>query len=148
VKQARTLDEDGSEVGLQYAALPWRRAPALEVMLITSRESRRWVIPKGWPMPGLTPSEAAAQEAYEEAGLSGRVDPEPLGVYRYEKGLKERGLRTRVEVHAMEVYAQAPTWPEYKQRETRWFPAAVAAARVDEPELQELIRQFARGSGA
>jgi 8-oxo-dGTP pyrophosphatase MutT (NUDIX family) len=144
VKQVRTVDDDGAEVGLQYAALPWRRAPALEIMLITSRETRRWVIPKGWPMEGRSPPEAAAQEAYEEAGLTGKVSEEPLGVYRYAKGLKAGDLRTRVEVHAMEVEAQASTWPEQKQRETRWFPAAVAAARVDEPELQELILAFAK----
>ena len=60
MKQARVLDDDGAEVGLQYAALPWRRAPALEVMLITSRETRRWVIPKGWPIPGSTAAQSAA----------------------------------------------------------------------------------------
>ena len=144
MKQARVLDDDGAEVGLQYAALPWRRAPALEVMLITSRETRRWVIPKGWPIPGSTAAQSAAQEAFEEAGLTGRVSDAPLGVYRYDKGLKAGELRCRVEVHAMEVEAQAKTWPEQSQRETRWFPAAVAAARVDEPELQSLIKRFAK----
>jgi 8-oxo-dGTP pyrophosphatase MutT (NUDIX family) len=137
--------DDGTQLGLQFAALPWRRAPALEVMLITSRETKRWVIPKGWPMQGRSPAEAAAQEAFEEAGLKGRVAEEPIGVFHYDKGLKDGGgLRCRVEVYAMQVEGQAATWPEQKQRQTRWFPAAVAAARVDEPELQTLIRKFAK----
>jgi 8-oxo-dGTP pyrophosphatase MutT (NUDIX family) len=137
--------EDGAPLGLQFAALPWRRAPALEVMLITSRETKRWVIPKGWPMQGRSPAEAAAQEAFEEAGLNGRVDEDPMGVFHYDKGLKAGGwLRCRVEVYPMQVEGQAASWPEQKQRQTRWFPAAVAAARVDEPELRDLIRKFAK----
>ncbi|MBZ0261802.1 MAG: hypothetical protein K8F90_14530, partial [Hyphomicrobiales bacterium] len=58
----------------QYAALPWRQAPSLELLLITSRETRRWVIPKGWPMPEKSPAESAAQEAYEEAGIRGQIE--------------------------------------------------------------------------
>ncbi len=144
MKPTLIAHSDGTHFGLQFAALPWRRAPALEVMLITSRETKRWVIPKGWPMQGRSPADAAAQEAFEEAGLKGPVADEMIGVYHYDKGLKDGGLlRCRVEVYSMQVESQASTWPEQKQRETRWFPGAVAAARVYEPELQDLIRRFA-----
>src|SRR3954470_23354950 len=75
---------------IQYAALPYRRRAdgAMEILLVTSRETKRWVIPKGWPIKGRRPHVAAAREALEEAGLVGRVDKEPIGTYRYNKRLK------------------------------------------------------------
>src|SRR3569623_26252 len=70
----------------QFAALPWRRMPdgSVKVLLITSRGSRRWVIPKGWPMPDRSPAQAAAQEAYEEAGVVGTPADKALGAYAYD----------------------------------------------------------------
>src|SRR5688572_29754225 len=84
---------------VQYAALAWRAAVdgERELLLATSRDTRRWVIPKGWPISGLAPQESAAREAYEEAGVTGRADPAPLGVYPYEKSRKD-GRRDPVEV--------------------------------------------------
>ena len=77
-----------ADVSQQYAALPWRNAQGFEILLITSRETRRWVIPKGWPMPGNSPAESAAQEAYEEAGIRGKIAVQAIGHYGYRKRLR------------------------------------------------------------
>jgi 8-oxo-dGTP pyrophosphatase MutT (NUDIX family) len=131
----------------QVAALPVRcRAPhAPAVLLITSRETRRWVIPKGWPMPGRTDAEAAACEAYEEAGLRGRIDPEPVGHYTYLKRLARRSVPVSVDVYLMHVDDQAGNWPEAAERHRRWLAPQAAAALVQEPELSALLS--AAGSG-
>ncbi|MDD3837362.1 MAG: NUDIX hydrolase [Phenylobacterium sp.] len=129
----------------QYAALPWRRDAdgRIEILLITSRETRRWVIPKGWPITGLSGSETAAQEAIEEAGVTGDVWTEPVGGYDYDKRLKSRALQpVEVEVFPLAVREEHATWPEKGQRERRWFPAAEAAGLVAEPRLAELMREF------
>jgi len=128
----------------QYAALPWRQAQGLEILLITSRETRRWVIPKGWPIPEKNAAESAAQEAYEEAGIRGQMSALALGHYIYRK--RQRGgarKRFRVEVFAMEVTEVLDLWPEAHERARQWLSPAEAAARVDEPELAALIRAFA-----
>ncbi|MFC3079051.1 NUDIX hydrolase [Phenylobacterium terrae] len=129
----------------QYAALPWRKAAdgRIEVMLITSRETRRWVIAKGWPITGLNPGDSAAQEALEEAGVTGDVWAEPVGAYDYEKRLKGGELQpVEVEVFPLRVLEELEAWPEKGQRERRWFAAAEAAGLVAEPRLAELIREF------
>ncbi len=131
---------------IQYAALPWRRCEdgAVEVLVITSRETRRWVIPKGWPINGLEPGAAAAQEAFEEAGVSGAPPGPELGVYHYDKRLKSGPAQfMRVSVFPLEVGKEHNDWPEKAQREKRWTTAAQAADLVDEPELRILLRAFA-----
>ena len=130
---------------VQSAILPWRRRTSggIEVLVITSRETRRWVLPKGWPMKDRTPAEAAAQEAYEEAGVTGETDPEPIGDYGYGKRLPGGVVQdVRVAVFAMEVFVEQMAWPERDQREKLWTSQAEAAELVDEPELQDLIRTF------
>ena len=134
--------EDGVPIGQQIAALPYRTEPQLQVMLITSRETGRWVIPKGWPMKGRTDAEAAAQEAWEEAGLKGRIEAEPAGAYHYDKVRKEGPLRCRVAIHPLLAVAQAQSWPEQGQRETRWFTPGEAALLVAEPELADFLTKF------
>jgi len=128
----------------QIGALPWRRREgALEVLLVTSRETRRWVIPKGWPMIGRSDPEAAATEAWEEAGVKGMIDPVPIGGFTYEKRLKDDSHRAcRVKVYPLEVTAEREDWPEADERERRWMDAAAAAAAVAEPELAGLIAAF------
>lgn len=126
----------------QCGALPFRvdDAGRIEVLLVTSRETRRWVIPKGWPIRKLRASETAAREAYEEAGLAGPVSTEPYGVYTYEKRLKSRAfVPCAVDVYLMQVEKEQKRWPERNERERRWFDAPTAAALVDEPELSDLI---------
>jgi 8-oxo-dGTP pyrophosphatase MutT (NUDIX family) len=131
----------------QHGALPYRRTPdgELEVMLVTSRETRRWVIPKGWPMKKLKPFATAAREAYEEAGLGGAISREALGSFTYQKRMKSRRyVDCKVDVYAMEVSKEAKRWPERDERERRWFEPAVAARRVKEPELADIILQLPR----
>jgi 8-oxo-dGTP pyrophosphatase MutT (NUDIX family) len=133
-----------ADVSQQYAALPWRRAPSFEILLITSRETRRWVIPKGWPMSGKSAAGSAAQEAYEEAGIRGEMTAQTIGYYGYSKRLRGGARkRFRVEVFAMEVTEILDLWPEAHERARRWLSPGEALALVEEPELAALIRAFA-----
>lgn len=126
---------------LQTGALPWRlskrRKP--EVLLVTGRRSGRWMIPKGWPMAGRSLADAAAREAFEEAGISGTVDPRPLGSFHHSK----RGFfgTTDIEilVHSLSVEKELSDWPERAERDRQWFPLKKALAAVDSDELKELI---------
>ncbi|HTI67256.1 MAG TPA: NUDIX hydrolase [Caulobacteraceae bacterium] len=128
---------------VQYAALPYRQAGEVEILLVTSRETRRWVIPKGWPMKGKKPHAAAAREALEEAGVTGRIGRSALGAYPYVKWLGNGApAPCRVRVFPLEVMRERNVWPEMGQRERRWFSVPDAAAAVDEPELAELILTF------
>jgi 8-oxo-dGTP pyrophosphatase MutT (NUDIX family) len=135
--------------GHQYAALPMlRQAGALQVILVTSRETGRWVLPKGWAEPGLSGAELAAKEAYEEAGLRGAIGPQPLGSYGYMKRLPaEADLPCRVVVFGLEVNEMLEDWPERQQRQRRSFPPGEAAALVAEPELAALLRALAGTTG-
>lgn len=129
----------------QVAALPWRgRGEALRILLVSSRETRRWVIPKGWPMKDRSDPDAAAQEAYEEAGLKGVIAAQPFGEYPYLKRLKNGQARLiNVDVFPFEVSAQLETWPEQGQRTLEWMTPVEAALAVQEPELRDLIARFA-----
>ena len=128
----------------QIAALPYRveEDGQVRVLLITTRETRRWVIPKGNPIRGLAAHEAAAHEALEEAGVSGIPCPTPIGVFTYWKR-RRNGTQRRadVEVFPLAVTDQAEDWPEQDERDTRWFSVAEAAA-VTESELSQLIASF------
>jgi 8-oxo-dGTP pyrophosphatase MutT (NUDIX family) len=137
--------EPDREPRAQFAALPWRRAAdgGVEVLLITSRETRRWVIPKGWPIKGKSSAKSAAQEAFEEAGVTGKLKKRPMGTYAYDKRLKNGRLqRVRVTVFGLEVEAEAESWPEAGQREKLWTSPAEAARVVEEPELMVLLATF------
>lgn len=129
----------------QVAALPWRRKNSgkVEIMLITSRDTGRWVLPKGWPEPGEALWDAAAREAREEAGLKGRMATDEAGRYHYDK-LKASGeiLHCEVAVFPLEVQAVAGKWPEKGQRKRAWVSAKEAAERVREPELSTLLKNF------
>ena len=129
----------------QFAVLPFRYTEEgqLQVMLLTSRETRRWVIPKGWPMRRRKPPDVAAQEAYEEAGLIGKiVGKRPIGSYHYSKQLPLRDeILCEVLVFLFRVERQLEDWPEKVQRETRWFEPSVASRLVDEGGLAELLRR-------
>jgi 8-oxo-dGTP pyrophosphatase MutT (NUDIX family) len=130
-------------VGIQYAALPYRiEGRQLQILLITSRETRRWVIPKGWPMGGLAPQEAAATEAAEEAGIVGRVEAKPIGSYRYLKRSKRNENAVQVIVFPFLVENHVETWREQGQRAMQWFSWRKAASLVAEPDLRRLIREL------
>ena len=131
---------------VQFAALPWRigEGRRREVMLLTTRETRRWIIPKGWPMKGRKPAEVASQEAYEEAGLVGQiVGKRPLGNSHYEKRLAKKAILCEVRVFLFRVERQLDDWPEKGQRACKWFDAEEAAALVEEGGLAEILDRFA-----
>lgn len=134
----------GTETRTQYAALPWREKEAsVEILLATSRDTRRWVIPKGWPMKGRKPHIVAAIEAVQEAGLNGVIEKTKIGEYHYRKRISaEVSVQCLVEVYPLRVQRQRKKWPEKKQRVTQWFTQKVAAGLVDEPELRDLILAF------
>lgn len=122
------------------------RDPATgEVLMVTSRGTGRWIIPKGWPMPGRSLAEAALQEAWEEAGVRAAGARE-LGSYRYDK-TQDEGFSIPVEVRVFLVPVDRldDHWPEQAQRDRRWFAPATAAALVAEPELAGLLMSMARG---
>ena len=129
----------------QYGVIAWKESDGggRQVLLITSRDTKRWVIPRGNPIPGLSPPEAAAQEAWEEAGIKGETDSEAIGAYPYDKRrLGGLLVPAEVQVFAMRVSEEAESWPEAKQRERRWFSPAEAAEAVDEKELGALLARL------
>ena len=128
----------------QVAALPfrWTGSGAVQILLITSRETGRFLIPKGWPMKRLSDPDAAAREAYEEAGVVGKIQNQPIGDYVYWKRLESRFELLKVAVYPLEVHKQRGDWPEKGVRQCRWLSCADAAALVDEPGLVALLRQF------
>ncbi|CVI64448.1 NUDIX hydrolase (plasmid) [Agrobacterium leguminum] len=128
----------------QFAALCVRSAELadgdVEVLLITSRETGRWVIPKGWPMEKKKPHQVAKQEAWEEAGIRGRVSKKPFGHYSYDKKIsRDERLSCLVQVHLLTVSGVEDEFPEQGQRLKKWCSPADAALAVNEPELQQLI---------
>lgn len=147
--KAKKKRENPTAPRTQYAALPWRRdaEKGLEILLATSRETKRWVIPKGWPMKGRKPHIVAAIEAQQEAGLHGKIEKNKLGDYEYEKRLKGgASVDCLVEVFSLKVERQRKKWPEKGQRVTYWFPYETAADQVDEPQLREIILAFGRAA--
>ena len=135
------------ETRTQFGALCFRRSKKAkaghEILIISSLDTGRWIIPKGWPMDGVTPAEAAAQEAWEEAGARGKLYQDCLGLYSYSKFLDEElSLPVIVAVFGLEVSRLDDTFPEAGHRKRKWVSPKKAAARVDEPELKQLLRHF------
>ena len=126
----------------QVAALCWRLEEDVpKILLLTSRETRRWVLPKGWPKAGMDAVATAREEAWEEGGVQLEPTGRPLGHYSYDKRM--RGgvpVRTDVDVFAFRVTDVADSFPEAAERDRRWVLAAEAADMVDEPELAEILR--------
>ncbi len=135
-------------IRVQYGALPYRvtEDAALEVLLVTTRRSRRWIIPKGWPIKGLKPPKSAAREALEEAGVRGKVGGKAVGLFSYKKALDESGVEAtcEVKVYPLLVERQSATWPEFGQRITQWVEPGKAVALIKEPDLKKLVAAFAK----
>lgn len=141
------LGQTKRDVRTQFGAICWRlHNKKHQILLITSRNTRRWVIPKGWPMDGMTPAEAAAQEAWEEAGVTGKVSSRAAGVYSYMKPLDASKLPCLAMVFPLKVKTLHADWPEKSQREREWFSIKKAARMVSEPELQQIILRFDPGA--
>ena len=148
----RKRPKDHRPTRVQVGALPYRLVleAGVEVLLVTSRSTRQWIIPKGWPIKGYKPARTAAREAYEEAGVRGRIAGRPLGRYVYEKRLEERAASfpCEVQVFPLLVERQLKKWPECKQRTVRWFPALEASALIKDDDLRHLILQLEDHKGA
>src|SRR4051812_39152980 len=129
----------------QYGAIPLRfgARDQLEVLLLTSRGTGRWVIPKGWPMRNRTPAGTAEREAYEEAGVKGRLlSRKPIGSFRYFKRDANFTGEILVRVFVLAVEQQKKNWPEKAERRVRWFTLRQAAVLVKERELAKLLRSI------
>lgn len=129
----------------QTGALPWRfRRDKLQILLVTGRLSKRWNIPKGWPMFGKTLAEAAAQEAFEEGGVIGVPGSEPIGRFDHTKAHGLLGtLSVTILVFPLEATKALNKWPEKDERERRWLEPRKAAKLVDNDELKALLLRFA-----
>jgi 8-oxo-dGTP pyrophosphatase MutT (NUDIX family) len=133
-------------VRVQYGALPYRftHDAALEILLVTTRQSKRWIIPKGWPIKGLRPAKSAAREAFEEAGVRGRVAAKSIGLFAYNKILDGNGIQVKCEVRVFPllVRRQSETWPEIEQRVVQWVAPDKALTLVKDPTLRALVAAF------
>lgn len=124
----------------QIAALPMRKVDGrLEVCLVTTRETGRWTVPKGWPMKGISDRLAAEIEAKQEAGVIGKAVKKPLGTFDYWKRRVDRFDLVRVTVYRLKARKSLSTWKEMHQRQVRWMSLDDAATAVDEPGLKALL---------
>ncbi len=133
----------------QVAALPLRLAKngAIEILLVTSRDTGRWIIPKGWTSKRLRDCKAAAREAREEAGVKGKIFREAIGTYRYIKRELGDGVLVEVRVFLLKVSKRCKRWPEKRERRRAWFDLKDAAGKVSDPELSILIGMLQERNG-
>ncbi|KFC69701.1 NUDIX hydrolase [Devosia sp. LC5] len=142
-----TAGETALDFAAQFATLPWRigRSGAPEILLVTSRTSRHWLLPKGWLVRGKSAMESAEIEAFEEAGVQGKMRNKPIGVFAYNKILKTgETLPCRVTVFSLKVKKLLDDWPEAGQREREWFDIPAAADAVYEPQLRDFLLGLSR----
>lgn len=132
------------EVRTQFAALCYRvKKGRIQVLLVTSRGTKRWIVPKGWPMHGKTPAECAAQEAWEEGGVIGKAEDACVGVYSYAKYITDDDeLPCLAMLYPLRVKSLAKHYPERDERRRQWMSPKRAAERVQEAELAQLILDF------
>jgi 8-oxo-dGTP pyrophosphatase MutT (NUDIX family) len=136
-------DAAKTDLRTQFAALCYRiKNEKVQFCLVTSRRSGRWIVPKGWPMNGQTPMDAAATEAFEEAGVRGKIEPRPIGVFSYYKVHSKNELPCIAVVYPLKVKKVLRTWPERKERNRKWLSRKKAAALVDNAELSQIILRF------
>lgn len=141
----RLPGKDKRELRAQFGALCYRfHKDKLQILLVTSRTRGRWIIPKGWPMHKATPADTALREAYEEAGVEGKVSGNCLGIYSYTKpdSAADAGYPRVVAVFPVRVKRLVGDFPEAGQRRRKWFSRKKAAAAVDNSELAQLIALF------
>ena len=132
----------------QLAALPWRIAKdgSLQVLLITSRTNKKWMLPKGWPMSGKTDAQAATQEAQEEAGVLGVAREAPVGSFAYIMLFGDGSTKpSQAVVFSLRVTKEQRKWREKGERTRKWFSAEDAAKAAYEPDLARLLSHVAGG---
>ncbi len=149
VKQERINLQSASksDVRTQFAALCFRIDKGkMKILLITSRGTGRWIIPRGWPMDNKTPSEAALTEAWEEAGVKGKSYQVSLGLYSYTRDIgDEKQVPCVAMVYPVRVETLSDEFPEAGQRKRKWVSPKKAAQEVSEPELANIIKAFDPG---
>jgi 8-oxo-dGTP pyrophosphatase MutT (NUDIX family) len=123
---------------------------SLEILVVTTRQSRRWIVPKGWPIKRLTPAKSAAREAFEEAGVRGKIGARPIGAFRYKKTADANGADAdcEVKVFPLLVRRQSATWPEFGQRVVQWVDPEKAISLIRQPELKSMVAKFAKRAAA
>lgn len=128
----------------QFGALCYRITDGkIRILLITSRRTKRWILPKGWPENNMTPGESAANEAFEEAGVTGKLKERPLGVYCYEKIVEDgESCPCIVTIYALKVKNILEDYSEKSERQRKWFSRKAAAKQVLEPDLARLLKSF------
>lgn len=132
-----------TDVRAQFAALCWRmNNDKVEICLVTTRATGRWILPKGWPMHKQTPAMAAATEAFEEAGITGDAVDHCLGVYSYVKPLDTGDAPIVVMVYPVHVRNVMSDWPEKSERRRKWMTPKKAAKKLHEPELKRIVASF------
>lgn len=135
----------GSGIRRQYGAIAWRRSRSreLKILLITTRERGRWIVPKGWPIEGETPAKVAALEAFEEGGVFGDVRSEPIGAYDYLKILRDGSTALcRVVLFGIEVRGTLANWPEQSERKRSWFTVSEAGRTVSDYQLAQVLKSL------
>lgn len=144
IRQIRRTAGPSGDGALQAGILPWRRGDkGVELLLITSRGGNRWIIPKGWPMPRKSLRQSACQEAFEEAGIRGEADLEPVGSFVTDKtDLLGRTRQLQVIVYGMEVHEELSDWPEKALRQRRWCSGEEAARVVESASLRAMVEAF------
>lgn len=144
--QEPIANDDGKkrDVRSQFGALCYRvKNGKTEILLVTSRGTGRWIVPKGWPVTGETPAGSASVEAYEEAGVVGSVSPICLGIYSYTKSMDgRRNLPCIVALYGVKIKKLLGSFPEQGQRKRRFFSPKKAASLVAEPELKQILKHF------
>jgi hypothetical protein len=136
----------GKAPSIQYGALPYREIKSgVEFLLVTSRETRRWIIPKGWPQGGVPPYRAPQPKKLSRRRELSERSAKKIGSYWYDKIIESGAtLRCRVRVFPLRVTRQFKKWPEKRQRRTQWHSAAQASRRVGETYLRQIFRSFAK----
>ncbi|RDJ27446.1 NUDIX domain-containing protein [Bosea caraganae] len=139
-KAKRAVGKTRSQIG----ALPirWSALGEPEVLLVTTRTTRRWIVPKGWVIKGMKDNDAAAVEAREEAGVIGRIHKKSFGHYVYWKRMADHFVLCKVTLYVLESKRRLEHWQETSQRHSHWFKLADAADLVEEPGLKAVIRKL------
>lgn len=133
-----------NDVRTQFAALCYRiKDGKVQILMVTTRRTGRWIIPKGWPMTGETPGDAAATEAWEEAGVKGKVATSPIGLFSYQKFYDSTpDLPCVVVVYPLHVSTVSKSYPEASERKRKWVSRKRAAKMVREVELARILKDF------